>query len=164
MAAQLTIGKSALFASPNEDNDQKIWLGRVMSNPEWGGQGTRQNTTRRQHSYKGGMQVGPREVAMNIIWYEIIGAGVGTLEYQLSRVDTAPVVQNSSTFIPFQFEMHRVIGRVNPVPKVRISTRPGGRDNASYQTTFERWHDREFGIRWKMDEEVRITALALSLE
>ena len=96
-----------------------------MSNPEWGGQGTRQNTTRRQYLYNRGMQVGAREVTINIIWYEIISAGVGTLEYQLSRVDTAPVVQNSSTFIPFQFEMHRVIGRVNTVPKMRISTRPG---------------------------------------
>jgi hypothetical protein len=164
LAAQLAVGEWALFAAPNDDDDQQIWLGRIMSNPEWGGQGTRQNTTRRQHSYNGGMRVGPREAAMNIIWYESIGAGVGALEYHLSRVDTTPVIQNSRTFIPLHFEMHQVIGRVNPVPKLRISTRPSGQDNASYQTTFERWHDREFGMRWKMDEEVRITALALSLE
>jgi hypothetical protein len=35
-----------------KDDEQPIWLGRVMSNPDWGGQGVMQNTTGRTIKYR----------------------------------------------------------------------------------------------------------------
>ncbi len=48
-SAELTVGEWILFHGKdihgNEDPDQPIWLGRVMPNPAWGGQGVLRNMT-----------------------------------------------------------------------------------------------------------------------
>ena len=41
----------------NEDPDQPIWLGRVMPNPAWGGQGVLRNVTGSAVSYEMGIEV-----------------------------------------------------------------------------------------------------------
>ena len=38
-ASQLTVGDWVIFQGTKEENAEPIWLGRVMSNTEWGGQG-----------------------------------------------------------------------------------------------------------------------------
>ena len=74
-----------MFSHVTEDGAQQLWIGRVLSNPKWSGWPTRQNKTTRIISYDGGLKVGPNEVAICIMWYEVVGAGIETLEYQLSR-------------------------------------------------------------------------------
>ena len=100
-------------------------------------------------------------MALNVMWYKTIGSGNDVLDYQLSRTDTCPVVQSNKYLIPIEVQMHRLTGRPNPVPKLRMSARQGGEANASYQTSFEEWHDIEFGLKWRMDKELRDTAFSL---
>ena len=69
MALGLAVGDWVLFDS--DDATQPIWLGRVMSNPEWGGSGIYQNTTNRVKKYNG-VEVQKNEVAMYILWYDRI--------------------------------------------------------------------------------------------
>ena len=57
--------------------------------------------------------------------------------------------------------MHRVVVRVNPVPKLQVPMWPNRGENASHQMTFEWWYDKEFRARWKMDEAVKDKALSL---
>ena len=161
VAAELTVGDWALFSHLTDDGSQQLWLGRVVSNEEWGGKGVRQNNERRMHSYAGGLKVGPKEVALHIMWYEVIGADGESLEYQLSRSDTSPIVQSNKYLIPIKFKMHRIIGRCNQVPKLRTTEREGRKNSVSYQTRFDKWHNREFMARWKMDEVVWRDALSL---
>ena len=161
VAAELTIGDWALFSHLTDDGDQQLWLGRVVSNEEWGGKGVCQNETGRIKPYDGGLKVSPNEVALCIMWYEVIGADGESLEYQLSRSDTRPIVQSNKYLVPIKFEMHRTIGRCHQVPKLRTTERKGRKESVSYQKRFEKWHDREFMARWKMDEVVWRDALAL---
>ena len=110
--------------------------------------------------YDKGLEIGMNEVALNIMWYEAIRVGSDTLEYQLSRTDMSPVVQGNKYFIPLGFEMNHVLGRPNPVPKLQKSTRPNRSGNASHQTTFEHWQNKEFRIKYRMDKMVRDNALS----
>ena len=162
VAAEVTIGQWVLFEHMTDAGNLMLWLGRIMSNPAWGGEGKRQNKSRKYESYyAGNLKIGFKEVALNVMWYETIGIGEDDLDYQLSRTDTCPVVQSNKYLIPIEVQMHRLIGRINTVPKLRMSARQGGGTNASYQTSFEEWHDIEFGLKWRMDKEFRDTALFL---
>ena len=38
--AAMMIGQWVLFGHVIEDEDQSLWLGKIMPNPAWGGQGT----------------------------------------------------------------------------------------------------------------------------
>ena len=126
------------------------------------GQGKRQNEERKYDSYYGGnLKIGYKEVALNVMWYETIGSGEDVLDYQISRTDTCPVVQSNKYLIPIEVRMHRLIGRPNPVPMLRMSARQGGEANVSYQSSFEQWHDIEFGLKWRMDKELRDSAFSL---
>ena len=162
-AAKLSVGDWVLFAVVDDEEEDQLWVGRVVSNPVWGGQGVRQNTSRGIISYENGLKIGRHEVAMNIMWYETIGIGPDVLEYHISRTDTSPIVQSSKYYIPFGFEMHRILGRSNPVPKIRTSTRPKN-GNTSNHTTAERWHNIEFGLKWSMDKSVQDSAISRSNE
>ena len=86
-AAKLSVGDWYFFAVVNQTEDNQVWLGRIMSNPAWGGQGVRQNTTRGIHSYSNKtVKIGRNEVALNIMWYEAIGVGSESIEYQSERL------------------------------------------------------------------------------
>ena len=68
-AAKLTVGNWVLFAVVNDEEDDQVWLGRVMSNPAGGGQGVCQNTTRGIHFYSNkAVVIGQNEVALNSMW------------------------------------------------------------------------------------------------
>ena len=55
------------------------------------------------------------------------------------------------------------IGENNVVPKLRTSTRGDtDRSATNNERRIEDWHDKEFPIVWKMDEDLRRTALSLS--
>ena len=122
-----------------------------MSNPEWGGQGVNQNTMTRTR-YKKGVKIGCNEVAVNIMWYDKIGIGSDNLDYCVWRTFTSPIVQSYKYFIPFGFNMHRILGRTNPVPRMRRSTRSNGGGNtydtpqSDNQTSDEAWRNKEFGL------------------
>ena len=98
------------------------------------------------------VSISRNEIVMYIMWYKNIDLNTDSLEYHVSRTITKPTVQSNEYMILQGFEMHQITGRNNPVPKQR--------SNSSYQTTFEQWHDSEFGIRWKMDDATRQKALA----
>ena len=152
------MGDWVIFDSGEEDDP--IWLGRVMSHPDWGGQGVQQNVTRRIQSYPSGAKIGRNEVAMNIMWYEKMDISLDALDYQVSRSFTSPIVQNNKYFIPITVNMHRVLGGSNPVPKLRTSARSNMSISANTEARNNAWHDKEFGLRWKMDNIVRESALS----
>ena len=62
MAARLTVGDFVLFKQ-NDDEIEPIWLGRIMSNPEWQGQGVYHNKSRRNITFDG-TPVGRGEVVI----------------------------------------------------------------------------------------------------
>ena len=65
----------------SDDDLEPIWLGRVMSNPKWVGQGVFQNNTSRIVSYSSGVKVGKGEVAFFVLWYEKINVMSDTHDY-----------------------------------------------------------------------------------
>ena len=163
MATALNIGDWVLFDSKMED--EPIWLGRVMSNPEWWeGMGILLNNTRRKRTYDNGVEIGVNEVAIFVQWYEKIDINSDALEYHVSRTITKPAVQSNEYMVFSGFEMHRVVGGSNPVPKRRNTNtaRRGQYDRIreDIHKTFNEWHDKEFGLIWKMNNDVRRKALA----
>ena len=109
MASELAVGDFVVFDT-SDDEVEPIWIGRIMSNPEWQGQGIHKNNSRRQASF-GGVQVGRGEVALYVMWYEKINVMSGTLEYWVSRTDTEPIVQNSRYLIPIDITLHQMLGQ-----------------------------------------------------
>ena len=108
--------------------------------------------------------MGRNEVASFVIWYEKIDITSDSLDCRISRDVTEPVVQNNRPLIHASFKMHRMNNTSNPVPKLRTSTKASGgaytcarRNN---QTSHNTWHDKEFGVEWKMDKEDREISLS----
>ena len=165
-AVNLAVDDWVIFEGNKDKSDEPIWLGRVMSNPEWGGQGVCKNKTRRLKKYPSDVVVGRNEVAVFVMWYEKIDINSDSLDYQISRDIMKPVVQNNRCLIHAGFEMHRMNGKNNPVPKQRTSTRStkvlGVYSTArrGNQTSHDEWHDKEFELEWKMDMDDRIIALS----
>ena len=163
IASSLTPGEFILFDT-SDDELEPIWLGRIMSNPEWQGQGVRKNNSRRIMSYDG-VKVGKGEVGMYVMWYEKINVVSDSLEYWVSRSETKPILQNNRYLIPMEVKMHQMLGETNIVPKLRTSTRGDmGRSSTNNERRVEDWHDKEFPIVWKMDVDRRRTALSLRNE
>ena len=97
------------------------------------------------------------------MWYEKINVVSDSLEYWVSRSETKPIVQNNRYLIPMEVNMHQMQGENNVVPKLRTSTRGDtDRSATNNERRIEDWHDKEFPIVWKMDEDLRRTALSLS--
>jgi hypothetical protein len=159
MASELAVGDFVVFDT-SDDEVEPIWIGRIMSNPEWQGQGIYKNNSRRQASF-GGVQVGRGEVALYVMWYEKINVMSDTLEYWVSRTETEPIVQNNRYLIPIDVTLHQMLGQSNVVPKLRTSTRGDGTQSAiNNQRRVNEWHNRELEIIWNMDSEVRRLVLA----
>ena len=66
--SKLTVGDFVLFRK-NDDDVEPIWLGRIMSNPDWQGQGVYQNHSRQRSSFHG-VAIGQGEVGLYMMWYE----------------------------------------------------------------------------------------------
>ncbi|KAL7550152.1 hypothetical protein ACHAWF_013398 [Thalassiosira exigua] len=141
---QLCVNDWVIFES--EDEEQHIWLGRVMSNPDWGGQGAYRNSSNRIKNYEG-VSIGKNEVAIFVMWYDKIDLASSTQDYYVSRTITKAIVQNNRYFVYGGFEMHRLLGDSNPAPKFRSGARVNDIDKRS-----DEWHDREYGLVWRMDE------------
>jgi len=163
-ASQLTVGDWVIFQGTKEESAEPIWLGRVMSNTEWGGQGVWKNDTKKQKKYPLGITVARNEVAIFVMWYEKIDINSDVLDYRISRDVTEPVVQNNRPLIHASFKMHRMNSTNNPVPRLRTSTRASRGALAcakrNNQTRHNAWHDKEFGLEWKMDKEDRELSLS----
>ena len=159
---ELTAGDWVLV--DGDDEDEPIWLGRVMSNPEWGGQGVFKNETTRAKRYDNEVVLQRNNHGIYIMWYEKIDINSDALEYHVSRTITKPAVQSNEYMVFSGFEMHRVVGGSNPVPKRRNTNtaRRGQYDRIreDIHKTFNEWHDKEFGLIWKMNDDVRRKALA----
>ena len=67
-AAELTVGDFVIF-DKHDDEIEHIWLGRVMSNPEWQGHGVHENKTGGKETFRG-VGVDNGEVAIYVMWYE----------------------------------------------------------------------------------------------
>ena len=161
VAKELTVGDWVLFDA-SDDEVEPLWLGRVMSNAEWEGQGVEHNNTSRMRTY-GDVKVGKGEVGVFVMWYEKINVMDDKLEYWVSRTETKPIVQNNKYHIPITFELHWMLGEKNVVPKLRSSTRSETkRSSMNNARRIDDWHDKEFDVVWKMDEDLMRTALSLS--
>jgi len=65
---------------------------------------------------------------------------------------------------PLGFEMHQMLGEKNSVPELQTSTRSDAfRYFLNNTKRIEDCHDKEYGIVWKMDDELKRTALALRI-
>ena len=158
IASKLTIGDFILF-DKNDDEVEQVWLGRIMPNPDWGGQGVCVNVERGNMSF-GGVQVGRGEVALYVMWYEKINVMSDRLEYLVSTSEVEPMVQNNRYLIPIKVTMHQMLGQRNPVPRLRMSSRGGAACSDAGNRRFEEWHNKELEIVWKMDLELRRLALS----
>ena len=109
----LSVGDWVLIDSDSEE--EPVWLGRVMPNPEWGGKGVFRNETSRAINCPNGIIIAPRNVAAYIMWYEKIDLMTNDLDYHISRTITDPTVQSNEYFVLQGFEMHQVMGQNNQV-------------------------------------------------
>ena len=99
LVASLAVGKWVMFTFVNDSKDTQVWLCRVMSNLDWGGQGVCQNTTRGLHVYQDKtVKVDRNKTALNIRWYETIGLGLDECACQIERSEPRPIV-TSNTFL-----------------------------------------------------------------
>ena len=143
------------------DEVEPIWLGRVLPNPEWNGQGVYTNDSGKQVKFNG-VSISRGEVAIYVMWYEKLNVMSDKLEYVVSRSEREPLVQNNRTLIPVEIKMHQMLGSNNSVPKLRTSTRvENDRSMENSQKRIRDWHDKELDIIWKMDMELRRLALSL---
>ena len=93
MATSLNIGDWVLFDSKMAD--EPIWLGRVMSNPQWEGMGVLLNNTRRKRTYENGVEISANEVAIFVQWYEKIDINSSELTYRALSTINKPQVQSN---------------------------------------------------------------------
>ena len=147
MATSLNIGDWVLFDSKMAD--EPIWLGRVMSNPQWEGMGVLLNNTRRKRTYENGVEISANEVAIFVQWYEKIDINSSELTYRASSTINKPQVQSNFYLLYVNFDMHEMNGQTNTVPRLRSVA--NNRDN---------WYVKERRFKWQMDKNDRQAALA----
>ena len=148
MATALSIGNWVFFDSKMED--EPIWLGRVMSNPEqWEGMGILLNNTRRKWTYDNGVEIGVNEVAIFVQWYEKIDLNTRDLTYRVSMAINKPQVQSNFYLLYVSFNMHEINGRINLVPRLRSVAH--NRNNC---------HRKETSLKWQMGISVRQATLS----
>ena len=111
----LTVGDWIII--DGDDETEPLWLGRVLSNPEWAGQGVKKNESGKQMKFANGTVLQRNDIGVYIMWYEKIDTESDALEYHVSRTITEPGVQNNEYLICSGFEMHRVVGGSNPNPR-----------------------------------------------
>ena len=113
-------------------------------------------------SYINGVKVRKGKVAIFVIWYKTFDVMSDLLCCWVSRSETKPIVQNNQYLLNIDVGMHRMLGDINNVPKLRTSSRSStARAQENNQIRVEEWYDKEWGIRWRMDEKLRNAALAL---
>ena len=118
VSAELKVGKFVMFDAHDVELEP-IWLGRVMSNPEWNGHDVYKNDNDGKLTFKG-VGIGKGEVAANVMWYEKINVMSDKLEYWVSRSETEPIVQNNKYLLPItKVKMNQVVGQPNRVPMLR---------------------------------------------
>ena len=140
---------------------EPIWLGRVLPNTEWNGQGLYTNDLGKHVKFNG-VSTSRGEVAIYVMWYEKLNVMSDKLEYVVSRSEREPLVQNNRTLLPVEVKMHQMPRSKNSVPKLRTSTRvENDRSIENSQKRIRDWHDKELDIIWKMDLELRRLALSL---
>jgi hypothetical protein len=158
--AKLSVGDWVLYTVVSNKEDDQLWLGQIMFNPVWDGQGVCQNTACGVHFYNSkGLEIDHNEVAMNVVWYEQIGIGCDAMEYQIELTETNMIVQSNTYYISITFELHRVLVRSNPVPKIITSSQPRDSKNLHYHTTANYWLVKDLGLKWKMGKTVFENAL-----
>jgi len=108
IALGLTQGEFILFDT-SEDQLEPIWLGRIMSNPAWQGQGVCKNDSKRIMTYDG-VKVGKGEVGIYVMWYEKINVMSDSLEYWVSRSESKPMVQNNRYLIRIEVKIQQMMG------------------------------------------------------
>ena len=165
VAAALKVGEWIAFHGIGidgvEDPHQPLWIGRVMSNPVWDGNGVLQNTTRATKKYAMGVEVQPDEVAINVQWYEKTDPNSDELKYHVSRTATKPQVQNNAFLLQSGFVMKQLCGDINPVPRGASRQLRDTTISTSERRRHKSWHDKEVGngIVWEMAKKDRESAL-----
>ena len=143
-----------------------------MPNPAWGGQGVLRNVTGSAVSYEMGIEVQNSEVAIYVQWYEKMDLNSDERKYRVNGT-MRPSVQNNQLLLHTGLKMQQLLGDSNPVAR----SRPGSdrqqrttaaassslgeyaRPRRNNQSSYETWHDKEYGIVWEMAEQDRDFAL-----
>ena len=147
MASSLNVGDWVIF--DGKGGDEPIWLGRIMSNSDFGGLGIHHNKTRRTLTYDNGTVIGPNEVAMFVMWYEKIDIHSEDLEYRVAKVLTEAQIQGQQDLVCAGFVMHQKDeSGANRVPRLRNNS------------VDDSWHRKELRIVRTLDIKVREEALA----
>ena len=101
----MTVGEWILFHGKdvhgNEDPDQPIWLGWVMPNPAWGGQGVLRNMTGTAERYDMGIEVQNNEVAIYVQWYEKMDVNSDECKYRVNGTLPPSVSPKQSAFASY---------------------------------------------------------------
>ena len=148
-----------------------------MSYAGWGGQGVEPNESNRKIYYQNGhLEIGPGEVALNLMWYEKIDVDSPELKYRVSQDYPQSVLQSNTYMVMGGNEvngrMNLIEGSTNPVPKLRSTRQQDGRSRngiydfprgRSNQRTEQSWYDREYNNKWQMDQAVMDAAMAINL-
>ena len=93
-AAALAVGDWVIFDG-NGEKDEPFWLGRVMSNPEWGGSGVKVNRTGSFVSYQNDTLCVQPNKAINLMWYNLKDVSASSKKYRVSRTEMKSVVNNN---------------------------------------------------------------------
>ena len=96
--AGLKVGEFVVFDA-HDDELEPIWLGRVMSNPEWNGHDVYKNNNDGKLTFKG-VGIGKGEVALNVMWHEKINVVSDKLEYWVSRSKQIPLYRKNKYLLP----------------------------------------------------------------
>ena len=80
------------------------------------------------------------------------------LGYCISRTHTEPNVQSNRYLIHAIFGMHHILGWSNPVPTLCLARNDAARQNNERREN--EWYDKDYGLVWNMDAQVRQEALS----
>ena len=112
------------------------------------------------------------KVAIYVQWYERMDVNSDECKYRVNGT-LPPSVQYNQLFLHTGFKMQQLLGDSNPVAR----SRPGSdrqqrtteaassslieyaRPRRNNQSSYETWHDKEYGIVWEMAEQDRDFAL-----
>ena len=92
---ELTVGDWIVIDS--DDEGEPLWLGRIMSNSDWGGQGVCKNTTMRIKTYYNGTVLQQNDVGMYVMWYEKIDLISDDLDYHYQEQSPSPPCRTMNT-------------------------------------------------------------------
>ncbi len=80
----MTLNVGDWVLNDSNDEDEPLWLGRVMPNPDWKNDGVFKNTTHGAKKFDNDIIINRNDIALYIMWYKKIDVSSDALEYHVS--------------------------------------------------------------------------------